>query len=140
MEKSYLLVTTNVNVKETLDEYQVIKKYTCLNTKEECEIHQSFGKHNHNLIKVLEELIQELNDDSQICTSDFSLALAIYDRILMHHPNITDEKLEKYLKIALHNIRNKEKSAFVKQKRIQRLNLDVDFKNWHVTSIMNLNK
>lgn len=63
-----------------------------------------------------------------VCSKN--LITGIYEGLLRAHPGITDDEIVKYLKCALNNIRGKEVTDNVKNKRILRLGLYPNFKKW----------
>lgn len=62
---------------------------------------------------------------------DLDLAKAIYTKIKEVHPDIDDETAVKYLKVALHNIRDTKVSDERKESRAKRLSLEPDFNRWN---------
>lgn len=61
---------------------------------------------------------------------DLDLAKAIYAKIKEVHPDIDDETAVKYLKVALHNIRDTKVSDERKESRAKRLSLKPEFNKW----------
>ena len=61
---------------------------------------------------------------------DLDLAKAIYAKIKKVHPDIDDETAVKYLKVALHNIRDIKVSDERKESRAKRLSLKPGFNKW----------
>lgn len=61
---------------------------------------------------------------------DLDLAKAIYAKIKAAHPNVDDETAIKYLKVAIHNIKNIKVSEERKANRAQRLSLKPEFNRW----------
>ena len=61
---------------------------------------------------------------------DLDLAKAIYAKIKEVHPDIDDETAVKYLKVALHNIRDIKVSDERKESRAKRLSLKPGFNKW----------
>ncbi len=61
---------------------------------------------------------------------DFELARSIYLKVKEIHPDIDDETAIKYLKVALHNIRDNKVSEERKKSRAKRLLLESDFDKW----------
>lgn len=70
-------------------------------------------------------------------TCDLNLAHAIYLKIKEAHPNIDDENIIKYFKIALDDIRNIKVSEDRKYKRAKRLSLTPGFKKWNARDVHN---
>ena len=66
---------------------------------------------------------------------DLDLAKAIYTKIKEAHPNIDDETIVKYLKVALHNIRDTKVSDERKTKRAIRLALKPSFNKWKASDV-----
>lgn len=66
---------------------------------------------------------------------DLDLAKAIYVKIKEAHPNIDDETIVKYLKVALHNIRDTKVSDERKVNRAIRLALKPNFNNWKASDV-----
>ena len=67
-------------------------------------------------------------DTNLLC--DLDLAKAIYAKIKEVHPDIDDETAVKYLKVALHNIRDTKVSDERKESRAKRLSLKPEFNKW----------
>jgi len=67
-------------------------------------------------------------DTNLLC--DLDLAKAIYAKIKEVHPDIDDETAVKYLKVALHNIRDTKVSDERKVNRAKRLSLKPEFNKW----------
>ncbi len=67
-------------------------------------------------------------DTNLLCNLD--LAKAIYAKIKEVHPDIDDETAVKYLKVALHNIRDTKVSDERKESRAKRLSLKPEFNKW----------
>lgn len=67
-------------------------------------------------------------DTNLLC--DIDLAKAIYAKIKEVHPDIDDETAVKYLKVALHNIRDTKVSDERKESRAKRLSLKPEFNKW----------
>ena len=67
-------------------------------------------------------------DTNLLC--DLDLAKAIYAKIKEVHPDIDDETAVKYLKVALHNIRDIKVSDERKESRAKRLSLKPEFNKW----------
>ena len=63
---------------------------------------------------------------------NLNLAKAIYSRIKEVHPDIDDETVVKYLKVALYNIRDNKVSEERKESRAKRLSLSPKFDRWGV--------
>lgn len=61
---------------------------------------------------------------------DLDLAKAIYAKIKEVHPDIDDETAVKYLKVALHNIRDTKVNDERKVSRAKRLSLKSNFNKW----------
>ena len=70
----------------------------------------------------------DIDGEKIIC--DLALAKAIYKRIKEIYPDINDELLKKYFKIALDNMMNIKVTEQRKRNRIKRLNLNQNF-NWN---------
>ena len=66
---------------------------------------------------------------------DLDLAKAIYAKIKEVHPDIDDETAVKYLKVALHNIRDTKVSDERKESRAKRLSLKPEFNKWTVFDV-----
>lgn len=66
---------------------------------------------------------------------DLDLAKAIYSKIKQAHPNIDDETIVKYLKVALHNIRDTKVSDERKVNRAIRLALKPSFNKWKASDV-----
>lgn len=66
---------------------------------------------------------------------DLDLAKAIYTKIKEAHPNIDDETIVKYLKVALHNIRDTKVSDERKVNRAIRLALKASFNKWKASDV-----
>lgn len=73
-------------------------------------------------------------DSTIIC--DFELARALYNKIKENHPNIDDKTIQKYMEIALDNIRKNENNPKETENRIKRLSLKPNFKNWNSHDIV----
>lgn len=67
-------------------------------------------------------------DTNLLC--DLDLARAVYAKIKEVHPDIDDETAVKYLKVALHNIRDTKVSDERKESRAKRLSLKSGFNKW----------
>lgn len=67
-------------------------------------------------------------DSNLLC--DLDLAKAIYAKIKEVYPDIDDECAVKYLKVALHNIRDTKVSDERKVNRAKRLSLKPEFNKW----------
>ena len=67
-------------------------------------------------------------DTNLLC--DLDLARAVYSKIKEVHPDIDDETAVKYLKVALHNIRDTKVSDERKESRAKRLSLKPRFNKW----------
>ena len=61
---------------------------------------------------------------------DLDLAKAIYAKIKQVHPDIDDETATKFLKVALHNMRDIKVSDERKVSRAKRLSLKSNFNKW----------
>lgn len=73
-------------------------------------------------------------DSNLLC--DLDLAKAIYAKIKEVHPDIDDVTAIKYLKAALHNIRDIKVNDERKISRARRLSLKPSFKNWNGHNIV----
>ena len=61
---------------------------------------------------------------------DLELATAIYKKLKEKYPYIDEDRIIKYLEIAVDNMRNINVTEERKQSRIKRLNLSEDFYSW----------
>ena len=66
---------------------------------------------------------------------DLDLARAIYSKIMEAHPSIDDETAVKYLKVALHNIRDAKASEERNENRAKRLSLKPKFRKWYAQDV-----
>lgn len=73
-------------------------------------------------------------DSNLLC--DLDLAKAIYAKIKKVHPDIDDETAVKYLKVALHNIRDTKVSDERKESRAKRLLLKSSFNKWNGSDVI----
>jgi len=107
--------------------------YCCL----ECGVKRGFGATHYTFsseIDELEEDMLECYDD--ICMGDEELLVAIYNRIKVRHPNISNEEMLQYISAALHNMETKPITLERHKKRILRLNLTPEFNNWDKKSVI----
>lgn len=66
---------------------------------------------------------------------DLDLARAIYSKIKEVYPDIDDAKAIKYLKVALHNIRDTKVNDARKASRAKRLSLNPKFNKWNARDV-----
>ena len=64
------------------------------------------------------------------------LLLAIYNRIKIKHPDISNNTMYKYICAALYNMETKTVTLERYKKRVLRLNLNPEFCDWNKTSVI----
>ena len=73
-------------------------------------------------------------DSKLLC--DLDLAKAIYAKIKEVHPDIDDKTAIRYLKVALHNIRDTKVNDERKASRAKRLSLKSSFNKWSGSDVI----
>lgn len=68
---------------------------------------------------------------------DLSLAVAIYQKIKGHYPDIDDDTAIKYFMVALNDIREIEVNEERKASRVKRLGLNPNFTSWYSKDVRN---
>ena len=71
-----------------------------------------------------------------VCTGDKDLIIAIYNKIRINHPDISEEQMLAYISSALYNMETKYTPLERQKKRILRLGLQPKFNNWGKYSVI----
>lgn len=71
-----------------------------------------------------------------VCTGDKDLIIAIYNKIRINHPDISEEQMLAYISSALYNMETKYTPLERQKKRILRLDLQPEFNDWGKYSVI----